>query len=88
LEATAKALETELAGWRRRCLKAEGELDEAARRVAPMTTGDAALLRQRGAELEAENQRLRERITTAREQIEQLRTRLRFVEEVGRGEFA
>ncbi len=88
LEATATALETELAGWRRRCLKAEAELEEGARRVPTITTGDAALLRQRTVELEAENHRLRDRIATAREQIEQLRTRLRFVEEVGRGEFA
>ena len=45
LEGTAKALETELAGWRRRCLKAEGELEEGARRVPAMTSGDVTLLR-------------------------------------------
>jgi chromosome segregation ATPase len=77
----ANALEEELAGWRRRCLKAESELEEAARRVPAVTTGDVSLLRQRAAELEAENHRLRDRIAGAREQIEQLRTRLRFVEE-------
>jgi len=89
LDGTAKAVEAELAGWRRRCLKAEGEVEASARRVPPVTTGDLALLRQRSAELEAENRRLRDRIATAREQVEQLRTRLRFVEEqVAGGEVA
>lgn len=83
---TAQALEAELATWRRRCLKAEAEIEEAARRVPAVTVGDVTLLRQRGTELEAENQRLRDRIATAREQIEQLRTRLRFVEEHVGGE--
>lgn len=38
--------------------------------------------------LEGENQALRQRIAAAREQIERLRTRLRFVEEHGEGSAA
>jgi chromosome segregation ATPase len=86
LERTASALESELATWRRRSLKAEGDLEEAARRVPDVTTADVALLNQRIGELETENQRLRDRIGTAREQVEQLKTRLRFVEEHVAGE--
>ena len=79
LERVAGLLESELAGWRRRCLKAEAEAEAAKHRVPEVTTGDLALLRVRIGEVESENQRLRDRITTAREQLEQLKTRLRFV---------
>ena len=81
LERVAQALEQELAGWRRRCMKAEAELEEARGRIGPVGSGDAVGLRQRLVELEAEKQALTARILMAREQIEQLRTRLRFVEE-------
>ena len=86
LEAVARQLEEELAGWRRRCLKAETELEEIRSRVPPITAGDVALMRQRTVDLEAENQLLRDRIDNAREQLEQLRTRLRFVGEQAGGE--
>jgi len=86
LERVARLLEDELAGWRRRCLKAETELEETKNRVPAVTTGDLTLLRQRVAEVEAENERLRDRIGHAREQLEQLRTRLRFVGEQVSGE--
>jgi chromosome segregation ATPase len=79
LERVASLLEEELANWRRRCLKAEGELEEARNRVPQVTTGDLTLIRQRVSELETENGALRGRISAAREQVEQLRTRLRFV---------
>jgi len=79
LERIARLLEEELGGWRRRCLKAESELEESRGRVPQVTTGDLVLLRQRVAELELENQALQDRIGHAREQLEQLRTRLRFV---------
>ena len=79
LERVARLLEDEMAAWRRRCLKAETEIEEAKSRIPAVTTGDLQLLRQRIAELEAENGRLNERIAHAREQLEQLRTRLRFV---------
>lgn len=83
LERVARLLEDELASWRRRCLKAETEIEEARNRVPAVTTGDLALLRQRVTEVEAENGRLQERIAHAREQLEQLRTRLRFVGDPG-----
>lgn len=79
LERVALLLEEELAAWRRRCLKAEAELEDARNRVPAVTVGDLALVRQRVTELESENGTLRARIATAREQVEQLRTRLRFV---------
>ncbi len=85
LERVAGLLEAELAGWRRRCLAAEGELAEAKNRVPEVTTGDVALLRSRITEVESENQRLRDRIVGAREQLEQLKTRLRFVGEQATG---
>ncbi len=86
LERIAGLLETELAGWRRRCLKAESLVEEARNRVPEVTTGDVALLRGRISEVESENQRLRERIAAAREQLEQLKTRLRFVGDQVTGE--
>jgi chromosome segregation ATPase len=79
LERVASLVEEELAGWRRRSLKAEGELEEARTKVPPAAAGDIAQLRDRVAALEVENQGLRLRIAQAREQIEQLKTRLRFV---------
>lgn len=79
LERVAGLLETELAGWRRRCLKAESLVEEAKHRVPDVTSGDLVLLRGRISEVESENHRLRERIAAAREQLEQLKTRLRFV---------
>lgn len=82
----AGLLEEELAGWRRRCLAAETELEESRSRVPPVTLGDMNQVRARLAEVEAENVRLQERIGHAREQLEQLRTRLRFVGEQVSGE--
>jgi chromosome segregation ATPase len=79
LERVAGLLEEELANWRRRCLKAEAEVEDARGRVPQVTAGDMALMRQRVNELETENASLRSRIASAREQVEQLRTRLRFV---------
>ncbi len=79
LERVAGLLETELAGWRRRCLKAESLVEGARNRVPEVTSGDLGLLRGRISEVESENHRLRDRIGAAREQLEQLKTRLRFV---------
>ncbi len=81
LERIAALLEDELAGWRRRCLKAETEAEDSRHRVPLATSGDLQLLRQRVAELEGANETLERRIVGAKEQLEQLRTRLRFVGE-------
>lgn len=84
LERIAGRLEEELAGWRRRCLAAEGDLEQSRDRVPQVTLGEMNQMRQRLSEVEAENERLQRRIGHAREQLEQLRTRLRFVgEQVG-----
>lgn len=82
LERIAALLEDELAAWRRRCLKAESDVEDARRKaeaVPAITSGDMQLRERRIGELEEENATLRRRIEAAREQLEQLRTRLRFV---------
>jgi hypothetical protein len=83
LERITRAVAEEIAGWRRRSLSAESELEELGARtgVGAYGSGDIAQVRQRTADLEAENRELKRRIAVAREQIEQLRTRLRFVDE-------
>ena len=48
-----------------------------------MGVADVQQARQRIALLEGENHLLRQRIAAAREQVEQLRTRLRFIEDRG-----
>lgn len=80
LERIAAAVAEEIAAWRKRCLAAETEVEELKARAASFISGDIALARQRTADLESENRELRLRIAAAREQLEQLRTRLRFVE--------
>ena len=81
LERLAAAVEEELAFWRRRSLTAEHELESLRSRTASYVSGDLAESRERIAELEDANAALEARIVAAREQVEQLRTRLRFVEE-------
>ena len=84
LERLLAAVEEELAGWRAR----------AGRPMAPEPAGskarpaDMQQSRQRIALLEGENHLLRQRIAAAREQVEQLRTRLRFIEDRGAGDAA
>ena len=88
LERIAVLLEEELAAWRRRCLKAEDDVEEAHQRaqaVPAISSGDMQLLQRRIDELEQENAALVRRIEAAREQLEQLRTRLRFVGEQATG---
>jgi chromosome segregation ATPase len=79
LERTLAAVEEELAGWRERCLRAEQE----ATPQKGKSGGGPELLqaRQRIAQMESENRALQQRIAAAREQLEQLRSRLWFVEE-------
>lgn len=84
LEKLLAAVEEELAAWRAR----------AGRPAAPEPAGakarpaDLQQSRQRMALLEGENHLLRQRIAAAREQVEQLRTRLRFIEDRGTGDAA
>jgi len=81
LERLLRAVEDELAGWRTRA----GRPAEAAapKGRAGLGVPDLSQARQRLALLEGENQLLRQRIAAAREQVEQLRTRLRFIEDRG-----
>ena len=79
LERLVEALEQELGSWRERALRAEAD----ATPVKGRGHGGAELAqaRQRVSLLEGENRALLRRIAAAREHIEQLKSRLRFVED-------
>jgi len=80
LELVVRELGEELAGWRTRALKAEGELKtRGAPRAAPDgEVGGSSL------ELEAENRALQQRIDVARTRVAELVSRLSFLEEQAR----
>jgi chromosome segregation ATPase len=82
LERLLGLVEEELTTWRARCLRAEQELGHKVGKALP-TPPELQQYRHKVGLLEGENQLLRQRIGAAREQVEQLRTRLRFVEEHG-----
>jgi len=92
LEQLLAAVEQEMASWRARCQRAEQELAQAGpgRGKGGHGHGPAELsqARLKIGTLEGENQDLKRRIGAAREHIERLRTRLRFVEEHGTGDAA
>ncbi len=83
LEQLLRHLGEEVAGWRRRTLKAEAELQE----MRALGGGDAGpelgQARQRIIELETENGMLRQRVETARERVRNLSGRLSFLEQSG-----
>lgn len=74
----AAAAQEELAAWRRRALNAEAQAMATARE--PAAPVEAA-----SPELEAEVAELRRRLAGARELVDLLRTRLRFLEERNEG---
>lgn len=78
LERLVEALERELGAWRERALKAEQDTTPVKGRGQGPELQQA---RQRVGLLEGENRSLQLRISAAREQVEQLKSRLRFVEE-------
>ncbi|MFN2318046.1 MAG: hypothetical protein ABR551_10635 [Gemmatimonadales bacterium] len=81
-----RALGEELATWRRRALRAEAELQEARSQLPAL--GEAVVpadITQRLASLEQEEGELQRRLALAREHVERLRTRLRFLEERAEG---
>jgi chromosome segregation ATPase len=80
LEQLLKHLGEEVAGWRRRTQKAEGELQDARSRGGVLAGPELLQSRQRVIELEVENQALRQRIESARERLQSLSTRLAFLE--------
>lgn len=75
LEAVIGAVTEEVAQWRRRALKAE------ASRTKAGATPDLTSARERIRVLEEENVELHSRLRSARERVEQLVTRLQFLEE-------
>jgi FtsZ-binding cell division protein ZapB len=88
LEQVANHLAEELAGWRRRTLKAEGELQQARESGGVLAGPELNQARQRVIELETENQALRQRIDAAKERLKTLAGRLTFLEQHGGGNAA
>lgn len=88
LEQVVRHLAEELAGWRRRTLKAEGELQQARANGGVLAGPELTQARQRIIELETENQSLRVRIDAARDRLQALAGRLSFLEQHGGGNAA
>ena len=88
LEQLLAAVEQELASWRARCQRAEAELAGSAKGKGAHAGPELSQARLRIGALEGENDDLKRRIAAAREHVERLRTRLRFVEEHGAGDAA
>lgn len=80
LERLVRSVTEELTGWRRRCHRAESELQELKARSGPAVGPDLGTARSRVAELEAENAVLRERLEAVRERVSALASRLAFLE--------
>jgi hypothetical protein len=80
VETLVEALIEELATWRRRCLRAEAEVQDHRSKGAPAPGPGLAQTRARLAELEQENLELRRRLDGARERLQALTTRLAFLE--------
>ena len=75
----------ELAGWRRRTLRAEAELGEARESGGVLAGPELKDARQRIIELETENAALHQRIDAAKERLRVLAARLSFLEQHGGG---
>jgi FtsZ-binding cell division protein ZapB len=88
LEHVVHHLAEELAGWRRRTLKAEGELQEAKASGGIVAGPELTQARQRVVDLETENQMLRQRIDSAKDRLRVLAGRLSFLEQHGGGNAA
>jgi hypothetical protein len=73
LEAILRDVAEELAGWRARALKAEGELKAGGRSAVPKHTPAAS-------DADAENKVLRQRLEAARARVHELLQRLTFLE--------
>jgi len=70
----------ELTVWRRRCLRAEGELQELRAHAPGGKAPDPVQARARLAELEQENVGLQQRLAAVREKVTALSSRLAFLE--------
>ena len=85
LEQVMHHLAEELAGWRRRTLKAEGELQQARANGGVLAGPELTQARQRIIELETENQALRLRIDAAKDRLRTLASQVTFLEQHGGG---
>jgi FtsZ-binding cell division protein ZapB len=88
LEQVVHNLAEELAGWRRRTLKAEGELQEARANGGVVAGPELSQARQQIAQLTTENQVLQQRIDAAKDRLRALAGRLLFLEQHGGGNAA
>ncbi len=84
LETILRHVAEELAGWRARAVKAEGELKESAGRGGSSAAKPDPEMRNRVADLEQENKTLRQRVEAARLRVHDLLSRLTFLEEQAR----
>ena len=84
LDTLVRNLLDELAGWRRRCLKAEAELQHVSGATG-VSGRDVGAVRARVAELEAENVALRQRADAARDRLRAILGRIAFLEEQAGG---
>ena len=84
LETILRHVADELAGWRGRAVKAEGELKESAGRGGGSAAKPDPEMRSRVADLEQENKTLRQRVEAARLRVHDLLSRLTFLEEQAR----
>jgi chromosome segregation ATPase len=84
LETILRHVADELAGWRTRAVKAEGELKESGGRGGGSAAKPDAETRSRLADLEQENKTLRQRVEAARARVHDLLSRLTFLEEQAR----
>jgi hypothetical protein len=83
LEAILRHVADELATWRARAQKAEAELKESGARGAGTARPDPEV-KARAAELEQENRALRQRVEAAKVRVQDLLSRLTFLEEQAR----
>ena len=88
LEQLLHHLAEELAGLRRRTLKAEAELQEVRANGGVLAGPELNQSRQRVIDLETENQALRQRIDGAKDRLKALAGRLTFLEQHGGGNAA
>lgn len=79
LERVLRHLTDELGGWRRRCLKAESELQAVKAQGGMVPSEELVALRGRLLDLEKENLELRHRIERTRDLVASLRQRIEFV---------
>jgi len=84
LETILRHVADELAGWRARAVKAEGELKESGGRGGGAVAKPDVETRNRVADLEQENKTLRQRVEAARLRVHDLLSRLTFLEEQAR----